>query len=138
MTMNPLVKFAISCVIALMCFAGQAQVVPYLQDDNTPPLLFTEEEPEFPGGQDSLTAYLQREIVYPPIAKEYGIHGTVLIEFVVEKDGRVSHGKVKVPLFPDCNVEALRVVMSMPRWKPGKNMGRPVRCFYAVPVKFEN
>lgn len=138
MTMNPLVKFAATWMVALMCFTGQAQVVPYLQDENTPPLLFTEEMPEFPGGQDSLTAYLQREIVYPPIAKKHGIHGTVLIEFVVEKDGRVSHGKVKVPLFPDCNVEALRVVMSMPRWKPGKNMGRPVRCFYTVPIKFEN
>lgn len=135
MTMNPLVKFAITWVVALMCFTGLAQDSPDLQDD--PPLHFTEEMPEFPGGIDSLTAFLQREIVYPPIAKENGINGTVLIEFVVERDGRVTHGKVKVPLFPDCDVEALRVVMSMPRWKPGKNLGKPIRCFYMVPVRFE-
>ena len=135
MTMKPLVKFAITWVVTLMCFTGLAQDAPDLQDD--PPLHFTEEMPEFPGGIDSLTAFLQREIVYPPIAKKYGITGTVLIEFVVERDGRVTHGKVKVPLFPDCDVEALRVVMSMPRWKPGKNLGKPIRCFYMVPVRFE-
>ena len=135
MTMNPLVKFAITWVVALMCFTGLAQDSPDLQDD--PPLHYTDEMPEFPGGADSLTAFLQREIVYPPIAKKYGITGTVLIEFVVERDGRVTHGKVKVPLFPDCDVEALRVVMSMPRWKPGRYFGKPIRCFYMVPVRFE-
>ena len=55
---------------------------------------------------------------------------------VVEKDGRVTNGKVKVPLFPDCDVEAMRVVMSLPNWKPGKNMGQPVRCYYQVPITF--
>lgn len=134
MTMKPLVKFAITWVFALTCFTGLAQDAP---DQDSPPLRFSEEMPEFPGGADSLTAFLQREIVYPPIAKKYGITGTVLIEFVVERDGRVTHGKVKVPLFPDCDVEALRVVMSMPRWKPGKNLGKPIRCFYMVPVRFE-
>lgn len=133
--MNPLVKLAITWVIALLCFTGLAQDIPYLQDN--PPLRFTEEMPEFPGGIDSLTAFLQREIVYPPTAKEHGITGTVLIEFVVEKDGQVTHGKVKVPFFPDCDVEALRAVMSMPRWKPGRNLGRPIRCFFMVPVRFE-
>lgn len=134
--MNPLVKLAITWVIALLCFTGLAQDIPYIQDN--PPLRFTEEMPEFPGGIDSLTAFLQREIVYPPTAKEHGITGTVLIEFVVEKDGQVTHGKVKVPLFPDCDVEALRAVMSMPRWKPGRNLGRPIRCFFMVPVTFES
>ena len=134
MKMNPLVKFTITWVLALMCFTGLAQDSPDLQDD--PPLHFTDEMPEFPGGIDSLTAFLQREIVYPPIAKKYGINGTVLIDFVVERDGQVTHGKVKVPLFPDCDVEALRVVMSMPRWKPGRYFGKPIRCFYTVPVRF--
>lgn len=100
--------------------------------------MFVEEMPEFPGGMDSLNAYLAREIQYPPVAKKNGIMGTVLIEFVVEKDGRVTNGKVKVPLFPDCDVEALRGVMSMPNWKPGRNMGKPVRCFFQIPITFRN
>ena len=102
-----------------------------------PPMLFVEEMPEFPGGMDSLYAFLARKIQYPPIAKDNGITGTVLVEFVVEEDGRVTNAKVKVPLFPECDKEAVRGVMSMPKWKPGKNMGKPVRCFYQVPVTFK-
>ena len=101
-----------------------------------PPMLFVEEMPEFPGGMDSLYAFLAREIQYPPIAKDNGITGTVLVEFVVEDDGRVTNAKVKVPLFPECDKEAVRAVMSMPKWKPGRNMGKPVRCWYQVPVTF--
>ena len=97
-----------------------------------------EEYPEFPGGADSLQAFLAREIQYPPVAKNNGITGTVLVEFVVEKDGQVTNAKVKVPLFPECDKEAVRGVMSMPKWKPGKNMGKPVRCWYQVPVTFRN
>ena len=119
-TFTPYILFL---AIALSCYAGRAQ------DDNLSlcgetPVRFTEEMPEFPGGADSLTAFLQREAQYPLVAKTNGITGMVLIEFVVEKDGRVTHGKIKVPLFPDCDVEALRAVMSMPRWKPARNLGR--------------
>lgn len=96
-----------------------------------------EEYPEFPGGADSLQAFLAREIQYPPVAKNNGITGTVLVEFVVEEDGRVTNAKVKVPLFPECDKEAVRAVMAMPKWKPGKNMGKPVRCWYQVPVTFK-
>ena len=102
-----------------------------------PPMLFVEVMPEFPGGKDSLDAFLAREIQYPPIAKDNGITGTVLVEFVVEEDGRVTNAKVKIPLFPECDKEAVRGVMSMPKWKPGKNMGKPVRCYYQVPVTYE-
>lgn len=104
--------------------------------EDEPPMMFTEEMPEYPGGPEALNAFLTREIQYPEVARNNGITGTVLIEFVVEKDGRVSNAKVKVPLFPECDKEAVRGVMAMPRWKPGKNMGKPVRCFYQVPVTF--
>ena len=106
-------------------------------DYDEPPMMFVEEMPEFPGGMDSLQAFLVREIQYPQVAKDYGITGTVLVEFVVEKDGSVTNAKVKVPLFPECDKEACRAVMSMPKWKPGKNMGKPVRCYYQVPITFQ-
>ena len=114
-------------------------VVGEIEDDvsyDEPPLMFVEEMPEFPGGIDSLQSFLVREIQYPQVAKDNGITGTVLVEFVVEKDGRVTNAKVKVPLFPECDKEACRAVMSMPKWKPGKNMGKPVQCYYQVPVSF--
>ena len=101
-----------------------------------PPELWTDEMPEYPGGPEALNAFLTREIQYPEVARNTGITGTVLIEFVVEKDGRVSNAKVKVPLFPDCDKEAVRGVMSMPKWNPGKKNGKPVRCYYQVPVTF--
>lgn len=124
----------------------QDDIIPELDDtkvellDETsteePPETWTEIMPEFPGGSEALNAFLTREIQYPEVARNNGITGTVLIEFVVEKDGRVSNAKVKVPLFPECDKEAVRGVMAMPKWKPGKNMGKPVRCFYQVPVTF--
>lgn len=102
-----------------------------------PPRRFTEEMPEFPGGAEALNAFLSKEIQYPEIARSNGITGTVLVEFVIEKDGKVSNAAVKVPLFPDCDKEAIRGVMAMPKWKPGKNMNKPVRCYYQVPVTFK-
>ena len=113
----------------------EVEVVEEVGEDE-PPVMFTEEMPEYPGGPEALNAFLTREIQYPEVARNNGITGTVLIEFVVEKDGRVSNAKVKVPLFPECDKEAVRGVMAMPKWKPGKNMGKPVRCFYQVPVTF--
>ena len=117
---------------------GLVVEVDEMSDSEDSPFKFVEEMPEFPGGADSLKAFLAREIQYPPVAKNNGITGTVLVEFVVEKDGRVTNAKVKVPLFPECDKEAVQCVMSMPKWKPGKNMGKPVRCYYQVPVTFRN
>ena len=113
-----------------------ADEYPSWEPPGEPVSRFVEEYPEFPGGADSLQAFLAREIQYPPVAKNNGITGTVLVEFVVEKDGQVTNAKVKVPLFPECDKEAVLVVMSMPKWKPGRNMGKPVRCWYQVPVTF--
>ncbi len=84
-----------------------------------------------------MQVFLANEIQYPQVARDYGITGTVLVEFVVEEDGQVTNGKVKAPLFPECDKEAVRAVMSLPKWKPGKNMGKPVRCYYQVPVTFQ-
>ena len=117
---------------------GDADEYPSWEPPGEPVSRVVEEYPEFPGGADSLQAFLAREIQYPPVAKNNGITGTVLVEFVVEKDGQVTNAKVKVPLFPECDKEAVRGVMSMPKWKPGKNMGKPVRCWYQVPVTFKN
>ena len=124
----------------------QDDVIPDIEDTTVelleessgeePPETWTEIMPEFPGGPEALNAFLTREIQYPEVARNTGITGTVLIEFVVEKDGRVSNAKVKVPLFPDCDKEAVRGVMSMPKWNPGKKNGKPVRCYYQVPVTF--
>lgn len=90
--------------------------------------------PKFPGGADSLNAYLQREKRWPddPLLD---VSGTVLVEFVVEKDGSVTQPRVKVSLNPEFHdKEALRVIQSMPKWEPATVNGVPVRCYYQMPV----
>jgi periplasmic protein TonB len=95
-----------------------------------------ESMPEFPGGMGELMKYLATNIKYPPLAKESGIQGRVFINFVVEPDGSISNVKVLRGIGGGCDEEAVRVVEAMPKWKPGKQRGKPVRVSYNLPVKF--
>lgn len=95
-----------------------------------------EEQPSFPGGEAALFEYLKKNIVYPTIAKESGIQGTVFVQFVVEPDGSVSNVKVLRGIGGGCDEEAVRVVKSMPRWNPGKQRGKPVRVYFNLPIRF--
>ena len=102
-----------------------------------PPVRFVEQMPEFPGGMAALNQYLRDHLEYPAAARDAGAMGTVLVEFVVEKDGSVSNAKVVVSQFPALDEEALRVVRSLPKWKPGESNGRKVRVYYNVPIRFD-
>jgi protein TonB len=93
--------------------------------------------PEFPGGQAALFKYLSENVKYPVIAQENGIQGRVICQFVVNKDGSIVDPKVVRSLHPKCDEEAMRVIKAMPKWKPGKQRGKPVRVKYTVPVQFK-
>ena len=95
-----------------------------------------EEMPSFPGGQGALMSYLYSNTKYPVVAQENGVQGRVIISFVVERDGSISDVKVARSVDPSLDREAQRVVMSMPRWTPGKQNGLTVRVKYTVPVVF--
>lgn len=95
-----------------------------------------EEMPEFPGGMEALLQYLGRNIKYPTIAQEQNIQGKSIISFVVNKDGSIVDPKVEKSLDSSCDKEAMRVISTMPKWKPGKQRGKPVRVKYTVPVSF--
>ncbi len=112
----------------------ETEVVPEPIDDEI--YTFVEVMPEFPGGMPALNDFLRSHLKYPAPAVEAGAQGTVLVEFVVEKDGSVSGSKVVVSAFPALDAEALRVVSSLPKWKPGAANGRPVRVYYNVPIHF--
>ena len=96
-----------------------------------------EEMPDFPGGMAKLADYLAKNIKYPQMARESGIQGRVFVNFVVEPDGSVSNVNVMRSLGGGCDEEAMRVVKSMPKWKPGKQRGKPVRVSYILPVNFK-
>ena len=96
-----------------------------------------EEMPAFPGGEQKLMEYVGKNIKYPQIARETGIQGRVFIGFVVEPDGSVSNVKLLRGIGGGCDEEAMRVVKSMPKWKPGKQRGKAVRVSYQIPVFFK-
>jgi protein TonB len=99
--------------------------------------IIVEEMPEFlDGGEAGLRAWIAKAIEYPVIAQENGIQGKVYVTFVVDKDGSVSDAKVIRGVDPSLDKEALRVVNSLPKWKPGKQRGKPVRVSYTVPISF--
>ena len=98
--------------------------------------MFVEETAEFPGGDAARIKYLRDHIKYPEMAKESNIQGTVYLKFVVEKDGSITHIQVLRGIGGGCDEEAVRVIKNMPKWKPAKQRGRPVRLWFSMPIKF--
>ena len=96
-----------------------------------------EQMPQYPGGDKEMMAYLSKNIKYPVIAQEQGTQGTVVLRFVVGKNGEVTDVTVMRSLDPSCDKEAIRVVKSMPKWVPGKQNGNPVLVYYTLPVRFK-
>ena len=95
-----------------------------------------EEMPQYPGGENALMDYVSKNVVYPKEAQEKGISGRVFVSFIVEKDGSVSNVDVKRGIGGGCDDEAVRVIKAMPKWKPGKMKGEPVRVSYMMPIVF--
>jgi protein TonB len=96
-----------------------------------------EEMPEFPGGAAKMMEFIQKNIKYPMMARESDIQGRVFVNFVVEPDGSITNVTVMRGIGGGCDEEALRVVQSMPNWKPGKQRGSAVRCSFTVPIIFK-
>lgn len=93
--------------------------------------------PVFGSGMSDLFAYLSKEIKYPSIARENGIGGTVVIQFVIDRNGRVTQVQLVKGIGGGCDQEALRVVKGMPGWTPGKQQGRAVSVKFTLPVMFK-
>jgi periplasmic protein TonB len=98
--------------------------------------MVVENMPEFPGGDLGLMKYIQKNVKYPPIAKEYNITGKVYVSFIVDKSGSVTNAKIVRGVDKNLDTEALRVVKSLPKYKPGKQRGKPVRVMFTIPINF--
>ncbi|HWY98013.1 MAG TPA: energy transducer TonB [Bacteroidia bacterium] len=92
--------------------------------------------PQYPGGKDSLKAFLKKNTHYPSAARKNHISGTIEVDFWVDTLGNLSQLKVLKPLGYGCDKEALRVVKKMPRWKPGMDSRKPMAMDYHVDVIF--
>ena len=91
---------------------------------------------EFPGGMAELRKYLFDSCQYPESARQAGWQGVVMLEFVVEKDGRIGQVNVLRSVCPALDEEAIRVVKGMPKWKAGENNGQKCRSFFQLPITF--
>ena len=92
--------------------------------------------PSYPGDMEAFYKFLAQQMHYPKEALENGIEGRVVVSFVVEEDGRLTHFEAISSPSPLLSNEAIRIMTQMPRWNPAKRMGRNVRCQYNIPVMF--
>ena len=98
---------------------------------------YTATMPEYNGKTRDMMAYIHRQIKYPAYEKMQGIQGKVVVSFVVERDGSLTSPSVISPVSPGIDRQAVAAVMAMPKWKPGKNNGDPVRVRMKIPITFK-
>jgi protein TonB len=96
-----------------------------------------EQQPEFPGGTSAMYAWLSKNMRYPAAASRANISGRVFVSFVVNADGSIQDVQVMKGLGFGTDEEAKRVVQQMPKWRPGKQSGRPVRVKFNLPINFQ-
>lgn len=96
-----------------------------------------EQMPSYPGGPADLLKFLATNINYPKVAKDNGVEGMVVVQYVIEKDGSISNAKVVKGIGAGCDEEALRVVNAMPNWIAGKQRGQAVAVQFNLPIRFK-
>lgn len=108
-----------------------------VEDSNLDDIVsYAEVMPEFPGGYRALLNYLAQNVKYPVIAQENGIQGRVYVNFIVDEKGNIYNASIARGVDQSLNIEALRVVETMPKWKPGMQGGKAVKVRYTVPINF--
>ena len=106
-------------------------------EDPNKVFLVVEQPPEFEGGLEAMYKFISKNMKYPASARRMNIEGSVFVGFVVDADGKIADASIIKGISADCDKEALRVVQMMPKWRPGKQSGRPVRVKYVLPIKFK-
>ena len=99
--------------------------------------VIVEEMPEFPGGEKALLMYIAEHVNYPEEAKAKDIEGSVYIKFVVNSEGKVQDVETLRGVDPLLDQEAIKVIESLPDFKPGRQDGKPVNVSMQVPIKFQ-
>ena len=104
--------------------------------DDAEPFVVVEEMPMFPGGETELLKYISDHTQYPEVAKENNVQGKVIVRFCVTSKGGVDKVEILKSVDPELDKEAIRVVKTLPAFKPGKQGGKPVPVWYMVPINF--
>lgn len=131
--MKKLILMLLMAVCCLMTANAQKTVV---SQTNQKVFDTVDQMPEYPGGMQAMIEFLQANMKYPEDAAKQKVEGRVMVQFVVETDGRISDVHVAKQVFPSLDAEAIRVVQAMPKWTPGKEKGKVVRVKYNLPIVF--
>ena len=123
-------------LVLLVCLPSFAQQKPVEKVDSDGVYLMPDQLPEFPGGIQAMMKFLSTNIKYPVEAQKKGISGRVIVQFVIMEDGTLDQAKVIRGVDPLLDEEALRVVKSMPKWKPGVDRGEAVKVRFTAPIMF--
>ena len=116
----------------------EIEVVEVEEEEEEEEVFFiVEEMPEFPGGELALRKYVAENIRYPNAARENDIQGKVYVRFVVNKNGSVGDVTILRGVDPLLDKEAIRVIKSLPKWKPGMQRGKAVKVYYTMPINFQ-
>ena len=116
--------------------SDEDEEIEIIEEDDDEFFMVVENMPEFPGGDLGLMKYIQKHVKYPAIAKEYNITGKVYVSFIVDKLGSVTNVSIVRGVDKNLDAEALRVVKSLPKYKPGKQRGKSVRVKFTIPINF--
>lgn|SRR5574344_1682055 len=122
----------------IMVFAFSLNVNAQEKKSDNSDVVFTvvENEAEFPGGVEAMNRFMAENIKYPTLAKQKNIEGKVIISFIVEKNGTLSDIRTIKDIGEGCGDEGVRIVKLMPKWKPAKQKGQPVRQQFLLPISF--
>ena len=115
----------------------KAHSITRLKDDSIVVTCDHEILASFPGGRNKFDQYLMKNIRYSARAIKANIQGKVLLNFVIEKDGRIDAVKIVKSLSPELDAEAVRVLKNSPKWRPTRNCGKPERTSYSIPIVFQ-
>jgi len=116
----------------------KTEVAEEVVEEEAIPFALVEEKPSFMGGDPNMfSKWIGEHLKYPEIARENGVSGRVILQFTIETDGTLTNVKILRGVDPSLDKEAVRVVTSSPKWKPGKQRDRAVRVSYNFPVVFQ-
>lgn len=142
-------KLLLSILLLLFSFIGITQVPDPVEPPPTPPIIeenhkteeeimqFVEVQPQFQGGEAAMHKFIVQNVKYPAIDRESGIQGKVYVKFVVEVDGSITHIEIVRGVSKTIDAECIRVIKKMPKWIPGEQAGKKVRCRYTLPFAFK-
>ena len=109
---------------------------PELIKARTDTVVFVEKPPQFPGGPEALKQYIRKNLKYPADAINRKVQGTVVLSFIIEKDGSIKRVIITKNVDPILDFEAVRIIASMPQWQPASSKGKPIASMIVLPINF--